>query len=75
MDIFNLIRAGIFIVAGLICIIFRERLNAFKNRMLKKFHFDRFVKDERRDYIYVAFLLFVIAIIFFILSMLNISFE
>jgi hypothetical protein len=66
MDIFNMIRAGIFLVAGLITIIFKERLNAFKNRLLVRFNFKS--KDEKRSYIYVGILFIVIAIVLFVYS-------
>ena len=71
MDGRNLIRAGIFLVGGLVSIIFRVRLNKVKNRMLKKLNLKRLIKDESKDYIYTAIFFFIIAIILFIYSINN----
>tara|TARA_Y100000310_G_scaffold221607_1_gene223211 strand:- start:206 stop:400 length:195 start_codon:yes stop_codon:yes gene_type:complete len=56
MDL-NIIRAGIFFTAGLITIIFRKRLNNFKNKLFKK------QKDERKTYIYLGIIFFIISVI------------
>ncbi len=70
MDL-NFIRSGIFLVGGLVSIIFRKELNNWKNRMLKKLHFERLIKDEKKGYIYVGIGCFVISIALFIYAVLN----
>ena len=62
MDL-NIIRAGIFFVGGLVCIIFRERLNNMKNRLFVKFKILSKPKDERKSYIYIAILFFIISLV------------
>ena len=59
----NLIRSGIFLVGGLVSIIFRERLNNWKNHILEKLHLERMIKDERKRYIYVGIGCFIISIV------------
>ncbi len=47
MDILYFIRSIIFLVGGLVTIIFRKELNNFKNRLLIRFCFKSKVKNER----------------------------
>ncbi|MFC1648117.1 hypothetical protein ACFL1B_01530 [Nanoarchaeota archaeon] len=68
MDVPNAIRAGIFLVGGLVSIIFREKLNNVKNRMLEKLHFEKKVKDERKAYVYIGIIFIVISVILFVYS-------
>ncbi len=68
MDIFMLIRSGIFLVAGLICIIFRKQLNNVKNSWLTKLNMKKRVKDERKTYVHIGIFFIVISIILFIYS-------
>ena len=68
MDGVNLIRSGIFFVGGIVSIIFRERLNNFKNRMLKKLNLKKWVKDERKGYVYTGIVLLIISLILFVYS-------
>jgi hypothetical protein len=68
MDKLNLIRAGIFLVAGVVSIVFREGLNNFKNRLFGKLNMRRFVRDERKGYVYVGIALIIISIILFAYS-------
>jgi hypothetical protein len=67
MDL-NIIRSGIFFVAGLVCIIFRKKLNNFKNKMLEKFNMKSRIKDERKTYIYMGILFIIISIILFLFA-------
>ena len=64
----NLIRSGIFLVAGLVSIIFRVRLNNFKNHLFKKPNLKWGVKDEIRNYIPLGIFFIIISIILFIYS-------
>jgi hypothetical protein len=68
MDL-NIIRAGIFFVGGLVCIIFREPLNNMKNRFLVKIN--KKPKDERKSYIYIGVLFFIISFILLVFSLIR----
>ena len=68
MDIFNAIRSVIFFIAGLLTIIFRKQLNNFKNHMLKKLHFEKKIKDERKSYVYMGIVFVIISIILVIFA-------
>ena len=59
----------IFLIAGLITIIFRKRLNNFKNNVLEKLHFKR--RDEEKAYIYLGIGFIIISIILFIYAVYN----
>ncbi len=61
-----LIRSGIFLVGGLVTILFRARLNNFKNNVLEKFHFRR--RDEIKAYVYVGTIFIIISIILFVFA-------
>ena len=63
-----LIRSGIFLTGGLVSIIFRDGLNNFKNRMLKKLKLKKWVKDERKSYVHVGRVLIIISAILFVYS-------
>lgn len=58
------IRAGIIFVAALVCILFRDKLNDFKNHVLEKLHFQS--RDERKGYIYTSVIFMIIAVILFL---------
>ena len=66
MDNTNAIRSAIFLIGGLVSIIFRERLNNFKNKILEKLNLKNRIKDERKGYIYTGIILIIISIILFI---------
>mgnify|MGYP006418969285 CR=1 FL=1 len=68
MDIQNAIRAGIFLVAGILTIIFRKELNAFKNKMLKKFGKEGSVKEERKVYLFCGVGFIIISVILLVVS-------
>jgi len=63
-----LIRAGIFLIAGIICIIFKKPLNNLKNRLFVKLNIIKSAKDERKSYVKVGIALIIIAIILFVYS-------
>jgi multidrug transporter EmrE-like cation transporter len=63
MDNLMLIRAGIFFVAGVVSISFQERLNKFKNNMLKRLHMKNRIKDERKAYFYTGSIFIIISIV------------
>jgi len=63
-----LIRSGIFLVGGLVSILFHKQLNNWKNHMLKRLHLDKMIKDERKGYIYTGIFFIVISIILFVYS-------
>ncbi|MFC1728196.1 hypothetical protein ACFLZ7_01880 [Nanoarchaeota archaeon] len=71
MDNFMLIRSGIFLVAGLICIIFQKQLNNVKNRFFTKLNIRKKVKDERKSYVKIGIIFIIISVILFIYSILN----
>ena len=62
----NIIRAIIFLVAGLLMIIFRVQLNDWKNNLFEKFHIKR--KNEARSYIYFGIVSIVISMVLFIIG-------
>jgi hypothetical protein len=66
MNKLNLIRAGIFFVAGIVMIFFRVKLNHMKNNLLEKFHYKR--KNEIKSYIYLGIFFIIISIILFVYS-------
>lgn len=66
MDNINLIRSGIFLLAGLVTIIFRVRLNNFKNNILEKLNFKK--RNEAKSYIHIGIVFIIISIILFIYS-------
>ena len=66
-----LIRSGIFLVAGLICIIFPEQLNNLKNRFFTKLNMKKWVRDERKVYIYIGIVFIIISIILFVFAISN----
>lgn len=70
MDIFNAIRAGIFLVAGLVMILFRVRLDHFKNCVLEKLNMRR-IKNERKVYFYMGIVFITISIILFVFSIIG----
>ena len=55
MDILMLVRSCIFLIGGLISIIFRKQLNNLKNRFFTIINKEKLVRDERNAYIYVYF--------------------
>jgi len=66
MDTAMLIRSGIFLVAGLVLILFRVRLNNVKNDVLEKLHLQR--RNEIRSYIYIGIVFIIISIILFVIA-------
>ena len=68
MDNLMLIRTGIFLVAGLICIIFRKQLNNLKNRFFTKLNIKKWVRDERKVYVYIGILFIIVSVILFVYS-------
>ena len=68
MDNFMLIRSGIFLIAGLVTIIFKKQLNNFKNNMLQRLHMENRIKDERKSYIYLGIIFIIISMILFAYS-------
>ncbi len=71
MDIFNLIRAGIFLVAGLLVILFPRTLLKFQVRILKKLRIKHDVEKGLKSYPNVGVLFIIISIIFLIFSIIN----
>lgn len=68
MDILTLIRSGIFLVGGLVSIIFKKELNDFKNSMFEKLNMKNRIKDERHVYFYSGIIFITISIILFIFA-------
>ena len=64
----NLIRSGIILVAGLITIIFPEKVNKFQNFILEKFHIKKRLKYEKKSYYHLGIIFIIISIILFIYS-------
>ena len=72
MDILFFIRSIIFLVGGLVTIIFRKELNNFKNHhivpLLIRFGFKSKIKDEIKCYYQIGILFIIISVILFIVS-------
>ena len=68
MDILMLVRSGIFLLVGLISIIFRKQLNNLKNQFLTKISKEKLVRDERNRYINIGLIFIAISIILLIYS-------
>lgn len=68
MDIINTIRAGIFLVAGLIPIFFPNKVNKFQNTVLEKLHIKRRIKNDRKSYFNTGIIFIIISIILFVFS-------
>ena len=66
-----MIRSGIFFVAGLIVILFPNRVNKFQNYLLEKFHTKYKITNKKKDYYYVGIAFIVISIILFVFSIIN----
>ncbi len=63
-----LVRSGIFLVGGLVSIIFRKQLNNLKNRLFTKLDLKKWVRDESKGYIITWIIFIIISIILFIFS-------
>ena len=61
-----LIRSGIFLIAGLVTILFRVKLNKIKNNLLEKFRFKK--RNKIKSYIYLGIIFIIISIILFVYS-------
>lgn len=70
MDNLMLIRAFIFLAAGLISIIFRKQLNNIKNKFLNKLNI-KHKEDERNVYFYFGIIFIIISIALFMYSIMN----
>ena len=68
MDDLMLVRSGIFLVGGLISIIFRKQLNNLKNRFFTKLNMKKWVRDERKVNIYLGIIFIIISIILFVFA-------
>ena len=68
MDILYFIRSIIFLVGGLVTIIFRKELNNFKNRLLIRFGFKSKAKDEIKGYYQLGIVFIIISVVLFIVS-------
>ena len=72
MDILFFIRSIIFLVGGLVTIIFRKELNNFKNRhivpLLIRLGFKSKVKNEIKTYYQLGIVFILISVILFIVS-------
>ena len=72
MDILYFIRSIIFLVGGLVAIIFRKELNNFKNSyivpLLIRFGFKSKVKNEIKTYYQLGIVFIIISVVLFIVS-------
>ncbi len=68
MNDINLVRSAIFLIAGLISILFRKRLDDFKNKMFRKLDMEHKVKDERRVYVYFGIVFIIISVFLFVFA-------
>jgi len=71
MDIFWMIRSGIFFVTGLIAILFPKKVNKFQNYLLEKLHVKHKIKSVKKDYYHVGITFIIISIILFVFSIFN----
>jgi len=72
MDILYFIRSIIFLVGGLVTIIFRKELNNFKNHyivpLLIRLGFKSKVKNEIKTYYQLGIVFIIISVVLFIVS-------
>ena len=66
MDIINLIRAFIFLLAGLLLIIFRDKYYKFQVYLVKKLRIKYNVERDRKYYPHICILLIFISMILFV---------
>jgi len=66
-----LIRSGIFLVAGLITIIFKKQLNNLKNHLFAKLNLKNLKKDEEKGYLHMGIVFIMFAVFLFIYSVTN----
>ncbi len=71
MYIPNLIRSMILLTAGLIIILFPEKVYKFQVYMIEKFHIKYNVERDRKYYLHFSIICFIISIILFIYSIIN----
>ena len=67
MDL-NVIRGMIFLVAGFIMIFFSRRVYGFQKSVIRKLHIKVDLKHEKKNYVYFGIVFIVIAMIFFVVS-------
>ena len=68
MDIFSAIRAGIFLVAGLLPLLFPKKVYRFQIYWIKKLHIKYNVERDRKYYPYFGVIFIIISIILFVFS-------
>jgi len=71
MDIINLIRAFIFLLAGLLLIIFRDKYYKFQVYLVKKLRIKYNVERDRKYYPHICILLIFISMVLFVFSIIN----
>jgi hypothetical protein len=69
MDPINTIRAGIFLVAGLLMFFFPDQVVKLPNYVFKKLHIKANTKNYRKAYRYISILCFIIAAILLVYAM------
>jgi len=67
MDIPNLIRSGIFLVAGLILLIFPEQLMVMQDKVLTKLHVKH--RDSKRTTMILGYILLIVAVVLFVVGL------
>ena len=62
------IRSGIFLVGGLVSIIFRKQLDNIKNSLFTRLNIYKVGKDEKKAYVNIGILLMIISIVLFVIA-------
>jgi len=68
MDNINAIRSGIFLVAGLLPILFPKKVYKFQMYLIKKLHIKYNVKKELKYYPHLGIIFIIISMILFVYS-------
>ena len=71
MDIFWMIRSGIFFAAGLMVILFPERVYKFQIYLIEKLPINYNVERDRKYYSHLGIVFIIISIILFVYSITN----
>ena len=71
MDVFNAIRSSILFVAGLVLILFPEKVYKFQIYLIEKLHIKYNVERDRKYNLYFGIVLIIVSIILIVVSITN----
>ena len=68
MDIINIIRSGIFFIAGLLLILFPKKVYRFQIYLIEKLHIKYKVKKDLKYLLYTGVIFIIISVVLFSFS-------